>query len=88
MPPIPAAMACEACIPSTSPTPVYKPSILRMSTMAREARETASCGGKAVMGTPQTPMPTLGCTGILASAMQGLMSVQARAVFQATDGWC
>ena len=38
----------------------------------------------AIIGTPPTPMPTFGCTGISASAMHGLISVQARAVFQAT----
>ena len=35
-------------------------------------------------GSP-TPIPTCGWMGISASSMQGLMSAQARATFQATD---
>ncbi len=37
------------------------------------------------MGTPPTPIPAFMCTGMVASAVTGLTSVQARAVFQASD---
>ena len=45
----------------------------------------ASTGGYGVMGTPPTPIPALTCTGMVASAVTGLMSAQERAVFQASD---
>ena len=67
-----------------SPAPIDKPSSLRMSTQAREARETASTGGSACMGTPPTPIPPLRWMGISAASVHGLTMVHVRATFQAT----
>jgi hypothetical protein len=69
---MPEAQACATSMPNVSPEPTYKPSSRRMSTQAREQRETASMGGKPNIGTPPTPMPTFMCTGMRASAMHGL----------------
>ena len=72
-------------MPVGSPVPIYKPSALPICTRALEARVTQSMGGTSHMGTPQTPMPALGCTGMLASATVCLTKVTARARFQGTD---
>ena len=66
IPPMPAALACVALIPSGSPAPTYKPSTFRMSTQAL-ARETASTGARTAMGTPPTPIPTFMWTGMVDS---------------------
>ena len=49
------------------------------------ARVTASIGGTSNTGTPQTPMPTLGCTGIRAISTVALTNVTARARFHGMD---
>lgn len=85
---MPAAHVWAMDMPCASPDPTYKPSRRRMSTQAREARETASTGTNAVMGTPPTAMPTFMWTGISAAAVQGLQRVSAGAVFQATGPSC
>ena len=62
-------------IPAGSPVPTYNPSTRPISTMAALQRVTASMGGVSQTGTPPTPMPTLACTGMVASAVTALTKV-------------
>ena len=75
IPPMPAASAWVTSIPRESPEPTYNPSQRRISTWALAARDAASSPGYPFTGTPQTPCPTLGCTGMRAASMHGLMTV-------------
>ena len=50
-----------------------------------EARLTMSIGETSNIGTPPTPLPTLGWMGMVASAVQALTKVTALATFQAHD---
>ena len=68
-------------IPVGSPVPTYKPSALPIMTIAALQRVTTSMGGISNIGTPPTPMPTLGWMGIFASAVHALTKVMARARF-------
>ncbi len=85
------ASAWAMPMPLGSPVPTYNPSALPISTMAALARLTMSMGETSNIGTPPTPMPTLGWTGMVASAVHALTKVTARAMFQAHDScrcWC
>ena len=55
---MPAAHVWAMDMPCASPEPTYNPSTRRTSTQARETRETASTGAKALIGTPPTPIRT------------------------------
>src|SRR5665647_3337196 len=60
MPPIDEASRCAMCMPAGSPVPTYNPSALPISIMAALHRVTTSTAGVSNIGTPPTPMPTLG----------------------------
>ena len=67
MPPIDEANGCAMCMPVGSPVPTYNPSALPISIMAALRAGHDVDGGASNIGTPPTPMPTLGWMGILAS---------------------
>jgi hypothetical protein len=81
------ATACAIPMPCGSPVPTYNPSALPTSIMAALARLTMSMGETSNIGTPPTPLPTLGWMGITASAVQAFTKVVALATFhRAEDG--
>ena len=59
-------------MPLGSPVPTYKPSALPIMTIAALQRVTTSAGGSSNIGTPPTPLPTLGCTRMVDSPAAGL----------------
>ncbi len=79
-----------------SPTPIYKPSTLAISTMAFDALLTESIGGVSNIGEPPTPIPMFTWMGMLDASTHAFTKVTALATFHGmfllgfvfTTGFC